>query len=63
MALPHRPSLPVDDRRQLVERFVDDVALLEQQLGESFQNWLGDTGCGTYAVRRSFAPSGRDASQ
>lgn len=59
----HRPNLSVGDRRLLVPKFAEDVALLEQLLGESFQDWLGDTGRGTYAVRKSLAPSGRDASQ
>jgi hypothetical protein len=59
----HRPNLSVGDRRLLVPRFADDVALLESLLGESFQDWLGDTGRGTYAVRKSLAPSGREASQ
>lgn len=58
-----RPQLSVGDRRELIPRFRDDVALLEDLLGESFQDWLGDIGRGTYAVRSSLAPSGRDASQ
>ncbi|MGN6608373.1 MAG: sulfotransferase family protein [Jatrophihabitans sp.] len=60
---PNRPKLAVDDRRALVQHFVDDVALLERLLGRDFQDWLGDSDRGTYAVRRSLAPSGRDASQ
>lgn len=59
----HRPQLSVGDRRALLPFFRDDVALLEDLLGESFQDWLGDTGRGTYAVRSSLAPSGRAASQ
>ncbi len=59
----HRPALPVETRRVLVEPFRDDVALLESLLGRSFQDWLGDSGRGTYAVRKSLAPSDRDASQ
>jgi hypothetical protein len=59
----HRPSLDVDVRRQLVERYRPDVALLEELLGQSFQDWLGDSGRGTYAVRKSLAPSEREASQ
>jgi Sulfotransferase family len=59
----HRPSLPVDQRRELVEHFRDDIAVLEQLLGRSFQDWLSDTGRGTYAVRSSCAPSSREASQ
>ncbi|HEY7009806.1 MAG TPA: sulfotransferase [Jatrophihabitantaceae bacterium] len=59
----HRPGLPVARRRELVELFRDDIGLLEGLLGRSFQDWLGDTGRGTYAVRNSWAPSARDASQ
>jgi hypothetical protein len=60
---PNRPKLAVDDRRALVSHFADDVALLESLTGRDFQDWLGDADRGTYAVRRSLAPSGRDASQ
>jgi Sulfotransferase family len=49
----HRPELSVATRRRLVEFYADDVALLEQQTGESFQDWLGDKGRGTYSVRIS----------
>jgi hypothetical protein len=59
----HRPELEVDIRRELVARVSDDVALLEELLGRSFQDWLGDSGRGTFAVRNSLAPSERDASQ
>jgi hypothetical protein len=60
---PHRPRLPVETRRELVDGIRDDVALLETLLGRTFQDWLGDSGRGTYAVRKSLAPSERDASQ
>lgn len=59
----HRPRLSVDTRRDLVEHYREDVALLEDVLHRDFQDWLGDTGRGTYAVRKSCAPSARDASQ
>jgi sulfotransferase family protein len=59
----HRPKLDVAVRRELVDRFRDDVAVLERMLGRSFQDWLGDSGRGTYAVRKSLAPSERDDSQ
>lgn len=58
-----RPELSVEVRRRLVEFFADDVALLEAQTGETFQDWLGDKGRGTYSVRSSLAPSAREASQ
>jgi hypothetical protein len=59
----HRPKLDVGVRRELVARFADDIALLEGLLDREFQDWLGDSGRGTYAVRRSLAPSDREASQ
>jgi hypothetical protein len=59
----HRPALDLSVRRELVDRFRPDVARLEDVLGLSFQDWLGDTGRGTYAVRKALAPSERDASQ
>ena len=46
-----RPPLDVEVRRELVKHYVEDVALLESLLGEDFQDWLGDRGRGTYAVR------------
>jgi hypothetical protein len=59
----HRPALPVEVRRELVAQYAEDVALLEQLLQRDFQDWLGDSGRGTYAVRRSLAPSEREPSQ
>lgn len=59
----HRPSLDVEVRRRLVDVYRPDVELLEGLLGRSFQDWLGDSGRGTYAVRKSLAPSEREASQ
>ena len=61
--LPDRPSLDVAVRRELVDRFRDDIARLERLLDREFQDWLGDSGRGTYAVRKSWAPSGREDSQ
>lgn len=58
-----RPRPTVDDRRALIEQFRGDIAVLEQQLGRSFQDWLGETSRGTYAERKSWAPSSRVASQ
>lgn len=49
----NRPRLAPEHRRQLVEYFRDDIALLESLLGESFQDWLTETDRGTYAVRKS----------
>ncbi len=58
-----RPAVTVEVRRQLVEGFRDDIALLEKILVESFQDWLSDKGRGTYAVRKSLAPSDREDSK
>ena len=46
-----RPPLPVEVRRAVQARVLDDVALLEEVTGESFQDWRGDTGRGDYANR------------
>jgi hypothetical protein len=59
----HRPNLSASVRRELVPYFRDDVALLESLLDMDFQDWLADVGRGTYSVRKSLAPSDRDASQ
>lgn len=48
-----RPSMGVEVRRELVRCYEQDVALLGEVLGESFADWLGDQGRGTYAERRS----------
>jgi hypothetical protein len=58
-----RPRVTVEERRELVEYFREDVALLEQMLGRSFEDWLSDQVRGTYAERKSWAPSSRVASQ
>lgn len=49
----HRPTLSVDYRRELVEHFRADIALLESLLGRSYSDWFSDAGRGTYAVRSS----------
>jgi hypothetical protein len=59
----HRPDLAVEVRRQLVAGFAEDVALLQDLTGRSYADWLGDQGRGTYSVRKSWAPSTREASQ
>jgi hypothetical protein len=46
-----RPPLPVEVRRAVLARVLDDVALLEEVTGESFEDWRGDTGRGDYASR------------
>ena len=46
-----RPPLPVEVRRAVLARVVDDIAVLEEVTGESFEDWRGDTGRGDYASR------------
>lgn len=58
-----RPALALAARRELVGRFAEDIAITEQLLGWDLQDWLSDSGRGTYAVRRSWDPSAREASQ
>jgi hypothetical protein len=48
-----RPPLDPDHRRQAVSLFADDVRALEQLLGRSFQDWVQDTGRGSFAARRA----------
>jgi hypothetical protein len=48
-----RPKLSIEARRELVEHFRDDIGQLQDLLGREFQDWLADSGRGTYAVRRS----------
>lgn len=48
-----RPQLPSAQRRELVEHFRDDIALLSDLLGQDFQDWRSDSDRGTYAVRSS----------
>lgn len=49
----HRPQLGTEQRRELVEYFREDVALLERLLDRPFHDWVSDSGHGTYAVRRA----------
>ena len=47
-----RQPLAVEDRRAMVEHFVDDVELLGSLTGEDFSDWLDDQGRGAFAARR-----------
>lgn len=49
----NRPHLHTEQRRELVGHFRKDIELLESLLGRSYQDWLSDSGRGTYAVRKS----------
>jgi Sulfotransferase family len=48
-----RARLSADQRREIGALFADDIALLEKVTGESFQDWLGDSGSDTYSVRKA----------
>jgi Sulfotransferase domain len=49
----NRPHLSREARRELVSYFADDVATLQRITGQSYADWLSETGRGTYSVRRS----------
>ena len=49
----NRPELSAEDRRELVRLFQDDIGLLEEETGASFDDWLGHRAGGTYSVRKS----------
>jgi hypothetical protein len=46
-----RPKLRVEQRSSLLGDCADDIELLEQLLGESFQDWHSATGRGSFAER------------
>ena len=46
-----RPRLAPEQRTALLGDCVDDIALLEQTLGESFEDWRSDAGRGSFAER------------
>jgi Sulfotransferase family len=47
-----RPELSVETRRYLVAQFAGDIALLERITGDSYSDWLSDSGRGEYSARR-----------
>ena len=47
----HRPALAPEQRTELLGEVAEDIALLEEVLGESFQDWRSTTGRGAYAAR------------
>lgn len=55
----YRPRLTPAQRHQLIDYFRDDIALLEEQTGQSFADWLSEVGAGGYAAR----VAGRDTAQ
>ena len=46
-----RPKLAPEQRTALLGDCVDDIALLEQTLGESFEDWRSEVGRGSFAER------------
>jgi hypothetical protein len=57
-----RPELSEQERSRLVGRFAEDIELLSELTGETYDDWLSYRTGGTYSVRRSWDPSGRVAS-
>jgi hypothetical protein len=47
-----RPRLAPEQRMALLGDCVDDIALLEQTLGESFEDWRSDAGRGSFVERK-----------
>ncbi|MEI6620634.1 MAG: sulfotransferase [Actinomycetes bacterium] len=48
-----RPELLPEQRVQLLDYFTDDVELLESVTGDSFRDWLGESGRGAFTARQS----------
>ncbi|MGX7677903.1 sulfotransferase family protein [Jatrophihabitans sp. DSM 45814] len=46
-----RPSLSVEQRREALVGFLDDIALLEDVTGRSFDDWRSDAGRGEFSQR------------
>jgi hypothetical protein len=52
-----RPKLAPEQRTELLGDCLDDIALLEQTLGESFEDWRCAAGRGSFAERTQIPPS------
>jgi hypothetical protein len=52
-----RPKLAPEQRTTLLGDCVDDIAILEQTLGESFEDWRSAAGRGSFAERTQAAQS------
>jgi hypothetical protein len=55
----HRPELAEDDRAALIDRFAEDIAVVEAETGWDLSQWRSYREGGTYSVRKSWAPSRR----
>ena len=47
-----RPPLATEQRSALLTECLDDIARLEQVLGQSFEDWRSVTGRGSYSERK-----------
>jgi len=52
---PARPTLTAEQRKVLIEPHLPDIELLESVTGESFADWKGDQGRGSFGSRRTAA--------
>jgi hypothetical protein len=52
-----RPKLAAEQRMALLGDCLDDIALLEETLGESFEDWRSAAGRGSFAERTWTAQS------
>jgi hypothetical protein len=52
-----RPKLAPEQRTALLGDCLDDIALLEETLGQSFEDWRSDAGRGSFAERTQTAQS------
>jgi hypothetical protein len=50
-----RPKLTTEQRMALLGDCLDDIALLEETLGESFEDWRSSAGRGSFAERTQAA--------
>jgi hypothetical protein len=55
----HRPELAEEDRATLIDRFAEDIAVVEAETGWDLSQWRSYREGGTYSVRKSWAPSRR----
>jgi hypothetical protein len=48
-----RPQLSPEQRREAVAAYADDIGVLERLTADSYQDWLGDRGRGSFLDRRA----------
>lgn len=54
---PGRPRVTLEQRAALLPAFADDIALLERLTGQPFQDWLAESGQGSFAGAGTATPS------